>query len=62
MDVDFPKKSKGKETAGPSVSAPGKKEVAELAKQALGQDSQITLSIKELADGAGGRRHAWSSY
>ncbi|KNZ60905.1 hypothetical protein VP01_14842g1, partial [Puccinia sorghi] len=38
MNVDFPKKSKGKETAGPSASAPGKKR--------LGGDSQIALSIK----------------
>ncbi|KNZ48217.1 hypothetical protein VP01_5825g1 [Puccinia sorghi] len=49
MDVDFPKKSKGKETAGPSVPTPGKKKAAELAKRALGGESQVALSIKELA-------------
>ena len=49
MDVDFPKKSKGKEAAGPSAPTPGKKKAAELAKRALGGDSQIALSIKELA-------------
>ncbi|KNZ48867.1 hypothetical protein VP01_5359g1 [Puccinia sorghi] len=48
MDVDFPKKSKGKETAGPSVPAPGKKKVVELAKCALGRESQIVLSLKEM--------------
>ncbi|KNZ62706.1 hypothetical protein VP01_1232g3 [Puccinia sorghi] len=32
MDVNFPKKSKGKETAGPSMPVPGKKQVAEWAK------------------------------
>ncbi|KNZ61788.1 uncharacterized protein VP01_13589g1, partial [Puccinia sorghi] len=42
-------KSKGKETAGPSVLAPGKKKAVELAKRALGGESQVSLSIKELA-------------
>ncbi|KNZ44113.1 hypothetical protein VP01_9500g1, partial [Puccinia sorghi] len=54
MDIDFPKKSKGKETAGPSVLALGKKKAAELAKRALGVESQVALSLKE--GGAGGRR------
>ncbi|KNZ48903.1 hypothetical protein VP01_5334g1, partial [Puccinia sorghi] len=49
MDVDFPKKLKGKEMAGPSVLAPGKKKAAELAKRALGGESQVALSLKELA-------------
>ncbi|KNZ45382.1 hypothetical protein VP01_8189g1, partial [Puccinia sorghi] len=40
---------KGKEMAGPSVPAPGKKKVAELAKRALGSESQVALSLKELA-------------
>ncbi|KNZ47350.1 hypothetical protein VP01_6482g2, partial [Puccinia sorghi] len=38
--------SKGKETAGPTVLPPGKKKAAELA---LGGESQVALSIKELA-------------
>ncbi|KNZ63647.1 hypothetical protein VP01_11186g1, partial [Puccinia sorghi] len=38
----------GKEAAGPSTLAPGKKKAVELAKGALGGDSQIALSIKEL--------------
>ncbi|KNZ59422.1 uncharacterized protein VP01_1734g3, partial [Puccinia sorghi] len=41
-------KSKGKEMAGPSVLALGKKKVAELAKRALGSESQVALSLKEL--------------
>ncbi|KNZ46468.1 hypothetical protein VP01_7236g1, partial [Puccinia sorghi] len=50
MDINFPKKSKGKETAGPSILAPGKKKAAELAKCALGErESQVALSLKELA-------------
>ncbi|KNZ44932.1 hypothetical protein VP01_867g6, partial [Puccinia sorghi] len=49
MDVDFPKKSKGKETAGTSVLVPVKKKAAELAKRAIGGESQVVLSLKELA-------------
>ncbi|KNZ56917.1 hypothetical protein VP01_2287g2 [Puccinia sorghi] len=49
MDIDFLKKSKGKEMAEPSVLVPRKKNVAELAKRALGGESQVTLSLKELA-------------
>ncbi|KNZ61514.1 hypothetical protein VP01_13904g1 [Puccinia sorghi] len=57
MDVNFPKKSKGKEMAGPSVLDPGKKKAAELAKWALGRESQVALSIKELASNDGGGAH-----
>ncbi|KNZ64557.1 hypothetical protein VP01_1015g2 [Puccinia sorghi] len=49
MGVDFPKKSKGKGTARPSVPVPGKKKAAELAKRAVGGESQFALSLKELA-------------
>ncbi|KNZ58142.1 hypothetical protein VP01_1992g2, partial [Puccinia sorghi] len=43
------RKTRGKETAGCSVPAPGKKKAAELAKCALGGESQVALSLKELA-------------
>ncbi|KNZ57921.1 hypothetical protein VP01_203g9 [Puccinia sorghi] len=49
MDVDLPKKSKGKEKTGPSFLVPSKKKAAELAKRALGGESQVALSLKELA-------------
>ncbi|KNZ51117.1 hypothetical protein VP01_4089g1 [Puccinia sorghi] len=49
MDVKFLKKCKGKEMAGPSVLLPAKKKAAELAKHALGGESQVALSLKELA-------------
>ncbi|KNZ45641.1 uncharacterized protein VP01_7955g1, partial [Puccinia sorghi] len=49
IDVYFPKKLKGKETAGPSVPVPGKKKAAELAQRALGGESKVILSLKELA-------------
>ncbi|KNZ63529.1 hypothetical protein VP01_11315g1, partial [Puccinia sorghi] len=42
-------KSKGKERAGPSVPVPGRKKAVELAKCALGGESQFALSLKELA-------------
>ncbi|KNZ46293.1 hypothetical protein VP01_7394g1, partial [Puccinia sorghi] len=47
LDVNFPKKSKGKETAGPSVPVPGKKKASELAKCAFGGESKVALSLKE---------------
>ena len=49
MEVDVPKKPKGKDAAAPSTVTPGKKKAAELAKRALSGDSQVTLTIKELA-------------
>ncbi|KNZ43801.1 hypothetical protein VP01_9850g1, partial [Puccinia sorghi] len=49
MEVEFPKKSKGKETLGPSFLVPGKKRLVELAKRALGGESQVALTLKELA-------------
>ncbi|KNZ45819.1 hypothetical protein VP01_7781g1, partial [Puccinia sorghi] len=49
MDVNFPKKLKWKEMAEPSVLASGKNKAAELAKWALGGESQVTLSLMELA-------------
>ncbi|KNZ48674.1 hypothetical protein VP01_549g2 [Puccinia sorghi] len=49
MDVDFLNKSKGKETVGPRFPVPGKKKAAELAKHALGRESQFALNLKELA-------------
>ncbi|KNZ51413.1 hypothetical protein VP01_3968g1 [Puccinia sorghi] len=42
-------KSKGKETEGSRVPVPGKKKAAELAKRALSGESQVALSLKELA-------------
>ncbi|KNZ44267.1 hypothetical protein VP01_9343g1, partial [Puccinia sorghi] len=47
MDVDFPKKSKGKGRGGGQCSSPRQEE--ELAKRALCGESQVALSLKELA-------------
>jgi len=50
MDVDHPRKGgKGKEVGGPSQVALGRKKAVELAKRALGGDSQVSLTVKELA-------------